>query len=373
MQHLNSRNVLDPLFDLSFDIQCLIGLDGYFKRLNPACEALLGLDRSQLPTQSVLDLIHPDDSAKAGAALLRVACGQEHTDFETRFLNGHGNYRWLHWRATALLDKGIVYAVAKDETEKMKFREDRRQWESNLHQSQKMEAVGQFVGGIVHDFNNVLTTILGYTDLSLQYVGRGNRARRTLEEVLKAGDHAKGLVKQLLSFCMPTAESWQFVCLKEILEETSELLKVALPHTIEIRRLILTRNTKILANPNQIAQVLINLAINADHAMEDAPGYLEVLLEEVVLDQSFVALPSGLKVGPYLHMLVRDAGTGMTPEIKARIFDPFFTTKAAGVGTGLGLSVVKRIVESHRGFITVDSFPGEGTDFHVYFPQAKTL
>ena len=243
--------------------------------------------------------------------------------------------------------------------------------EKQLRQAQKMEAIGTLAGGIAHDFNNILTIIIGYAEILLDGVSGDDAMREDLEEVLKAGYRARGLVEQILTFSRQTDQERRPLQIAPIVKEALKLLRASIPKTVEIRENIVPESGMILADPTQIHQVLMNLCTNSAHAMREKGGRLEVGLIDVDLDYETAAQYPDLSPGPYLRLTVSDTGHGMDRTVRERIFDPFFTTKGPGEGTGLGLAMVYGIVKSHRGEITVYSEPGKGTTFHVFLPKVE--
>jgi signal transduction histidine kinase/ActR/RegA family two-component response regulator len=246
------------------------------------------------------------------------------------------------------------------------------QQEVERRQVQKMEAIGTLAGGIAHDFNNILTAILGYTELTLHNLSDPTRVQQNLQHVLAAGRRAKELVQQILTFSRESEPERKPIHIHLVVQEALKLLRASLPTTITIRQDIDEHAGTVLANPTQIHQVLLNLCANAAHAMRDTGGVLEVGLHALEGDTALAAHSPAPHPGPYMRLTVRDSGHGMPPEILARIFEPFFTTKGSGQGTGMGLAVVHGIVTSHGGEITVESTPGQGTTFAIYFPRLDT-
>ncbi len=245
--------------------------------------------------------------------------------------------------------------------------------EKQLRQSQKMEAIGTLAGGIAHDFNNILAAIMGYTEMSLNMIPKGSLAQLNLDQVLKAANRAKDLVRQILLFSRRGEQERQPLIMASSVKEALKLLRASLPATVEIRKTIgIGPDCLIMGDPTQIHQVMLNLCTNAAHAMKDNGGVLEVELAEDVLDVADLPPEPDLKPGPYLRLTVRDTGHGMEKEVLERIFEPFFTTKDPFEGTGMGLAVVHGIVKRHEGFIRVFSEKGEGTVFHVFFPKVAS-
>ncbi len=246
--------------------------------------------------------------------------------------------------------------------------EERERLMAALRQSQKMEAVGTLAGGVAHDFNNMLTPILGYTELVMTRLPAGDILRQELGEVKKAALRAKDLVRQILAFSRQKGQSFVCVALPPVLGECLKMLRSTLPATIIFREDIATDCGRIMADPIQIQQILINLCTNAAHAMEPGGGTLEVSLREIGVNPGDPVAGQDFRPGKYLRLVVSDTGCGMDKVTLERIFEPYFTTKAQGKGTGIGLALVHGIVKGHGGYLAVFSEPGQGTTFSLYFP-----
>ena len=241
-----------------------------------------------------------------------------------------------------------------------------------LIQSQKMEAIGTLAGGIAHDFNNILSAILGYAELAVYEIPEGGPGRHDVAEVIKAGNRAKDLVKQILTFSRKTEQDFKSIDIAPLLKEALKFLRASLPSTIDIRTRISADNARVLCTPTMIQQILMNLCTNAAQAMKDSGGILDVSLTKTEIEAAKIKQHPGLRPGPHLRLTVGDTGTGIKPDILARIFDPYFTTKEKGEGTGLGLSVVHGIIQALKGSVQVDSCPGSGAIFHVFLPCAAS-
>jgi len=250
---------------------------------------------------------------------------------------------------------------------------ERRHVQAQLFQCQKMEAIGALAGGIAHDFNNILATILGYTELLLESTSLHGEERDYLDRIYQAGIRAANLVNQILSFSRAdTKTEVKPSQVIPLIKETLKMLQATLPATIEIHHDIDPNCRPILVNPTQFHQVLLNLCTNAGQAMQDQRGVLTVTLQEIA--RSAIPNPSpDLTASDYLELTVSDTGCGMTPEVQEHLFEPFFTTKNPGEGTGLGLSIVHGIVQNAHGAITVDSTPGQGATFRLFFPVAAQV
>ena len=242
-----------------------------------------------------------------------------------------------------------------------------KQLESQIRQSQKMDAVGQLAGGIAHDFNSLLGVILGYGDMMRDDLPADGPLRGNLEEIIIAGNRAKELVQELMDFSRPSDNGRKTIRLATALEEPIRILRASLPTSIRIHSRLNNHEEEIRANVSQIGQVLINLGINAGDAIGNQPGEIDIDLDQESIDES-LATQHEVMAGNYLRLTIKDSGCGMDEETMTRMFEPFFTTKAVGKGTGLGLAVVHGIVRAHRGFVRVESGPGQGSSFHIYLP-----
>lgn len=263
-----------------------------------------------------------------------------------------------------------VIRVAKDIS-------DRKSLEAKVRQSQKMETIGSLAGGIVHDFNNMLTAIHGFTQLASGLVPAENgKCQDCLQKAMAACDHSKALVNQILSFSKHNVEELvQPVLLRAILKESLGMMGMAFTGNVEVREVFSCNSAKVLADPVHIRQVLINLYTNAFHAMPIKGGILELCLERVYVDgqATLPPPPPDLPPGAYCLLTVRDNGDGMDERTLSRIFEPFFTTKAADKGTGMGLHVVQGIVKKYRGVIRVQSEKGKGTSFQIFLPEFQDI
>jgi len=239
--------------------------------------------------------------------------------------------------------------------------------ETQLRESQKMQAMGTMAGGIAHDFNNILSAILGNVDLAKQDTAASSPALTSLQEIEKAGRRARDLVRQILTFSRNEVPKRTPIQLDDAVHEAARLVRVALPPLVDLQVRITPHTAAILADTTQVEQALLNLCTNALLAIGSHKGSLTIELSSAEVGQPLVGR-LGLQSGRYVTVSVRDTGSGMSPETLGRIFEPFFTTREVGQGTGLGLSVVHGIMQGHQGAIDVQSVPGEGSVFTLYFP-----
>jgi PAS domain S-box-containing protein len=259
----------------------------------------------------------------------------------------------------------VIQGVVRDVTAEERLRQ-------RDHHSQKMEALGTLAGGVAHDFNNILSAMLGYVELVQLQLPRGSAHRRNLAQAGKAAMRARDLIRQILTFSRQSETVRQPLYVGPIVKEALNLLRATIPATIEIKEDIPADGPPVLSDPTEIHQVIMNLGSNAAQAMRDTGGVLSVTMNPVMVSEEDTVPHPELKTGPHLCLAVKDSGVGMDPMTMARIFEPYFTTRTPDQGTGLGLSVVHGIVSSTGGTILVSSEPGCGSTFRVYWPTSET-
>lgn len=335
---------------------------GYERIWGRSCESLY---RSP---NSWIESIHAEDRERIEASLRRGPLEGTY-DLEYRILRPDGSLRWIHDRAFPVRNEtGSLYriaGIAEDITE-------RRKLEAQFRQAQKMEALGTLSGGIAHDFNNILGAIFGNVGLARFELEASHPASPMLGEIKKAAMRARELVHQILAFSRQQPPTRQNIRLEPIIHEAAGLLRASLPAGIELTKTLDPTTPNVFADPTQIHQILLNLCTNAWHAIGDAAGQIELRLQPVEIKRGEKAAGPDLHPGLYACLSVIDNGKGMDASTLERIFEPFFTTKEPGRGTGLGLSVVHGIMQSHDGVIRVTSQLGQGTSFQLYFPAALT-
>jgi PAS domain S-box-containing protein len=303
----------------------------------------------------------------------RVAQGQAVEGHETVRVTKTGLRRDVSVTMSPVRDEnGLLIgasAIGRDITEVKQQQREREEIFEQLRQSQKMEALGTLAGGIAHDFNNLLGVILGYAEIAQQKQRAGEPAGRQIGQVVLASQRARDLVRQILTFSRRGKAERLPVVLGPLVAEALKMIRASIPSAVKIESELATPGDSVLADPTQIQQVLLNLCANAAQAMAPGGGVLRVRLEEVEVGLGHPLARAGLDAGPYFLLTVADTGPGMSPEVLGRALEPFFTTKPSGQGTGLGLSVVHGIVQSHGGWLSIHSQEGQGSTFEVWLAR----
>jgi PAS domain S-box-containing protein len=335
------------------------------------CEAELGY----APTLADLQEFFPVENRDAFTRAMEPGATDGHGfDFESPMTTLRGNQLWVRVIGRIEFKDGRpmrLFGAIQNITAQRATEAAQRKLEAQLFQVQKMETLGTLAGGIAHDFNNLLTGILGYQELALDTLPEDHPSRSCLTEARNACGRAHELVEQILTFSRQTSGGKPVsVDLGSIVEEARRFLRATVPATIQIEVSVAPDCGRVMADPTQIHQVLLNLGTNAAHAMRAGGGTLRIGLAPVTLNPARAAAMGNLPGGSYLCLSVADNGHGMDADTQKRIFDPFFTTKDVGEGTGLGLAVVHGIVHAHGGTIEVITAPGEGAVFNIYLPVA---
>ena len=341
----------------------------------------LGYTRTELLGMTIRD-IDADESSTEIAARTREMIQTGHARFQARHRRKDGGIIDVEVSVMHVAALGErLFAFIRNVTERKRAEAARAEVESQLRESQKMEALGTLAGGVAHDFNNIVAAIIGNVELARQDVGSGHPALESLEEIRKASRRARDLVQQILAFGRRQLLERKVISLAQPIDESVRLLRSTLPAGVELRVECAPDAPRVLADATQIEQVLLNLCSNAWQAMrsKDGPGMIEVRLTDHTVKATPYQGPERrtkgeripLRPGRYACLTVSDNGPGMDQATRSRIFEPFFTTKRAGEGTGLGLSVVHGIVHDHEASIVVQSAPGEGATFRIYLPAAQ--
>jgi PAS domain S-box-containing protein len=479
---------LGRLLDVTHDLLCVLGRDGYFQFTNFSWEATLGYSKQQLLARPYVELIHPDDRAATIADAAKVMSGRPTVSFENRYICKDGSQKWFSWAVTASLPEQLAFAAGRDITENkrseeravrltqavessaelvavgdaegritfanqallrasgykeeelvgMRFSEtlrspnnpkhisdeiqagirlegkwrgeclqrrrdgtdfpiflsiggikdsrgnvtgilgmaqditERRRLEGQLRQAQKMEAVGQLAGGVAHDFNNLLMVIMGYAGSITDHLDAGDPVRKEAAEIIKAGNRAALLTRQLLAFSRRQVLEPKVLNLNSVIQDVKNMLGRLINEDIELMTDLDQELGSVKADQGQIEQVIVNLVVNARDAMPGG-GVLTIKTANIDVDEVYAWAHLPLPPGSFVRLEVTDTGIGMNAETQSHIFEPFFTTKEPGRGTGLGLATVHGVVTQSDGFIWVSSEPGHGTTFEIFLPRVSKL
>ncbi len=331
---------------------------------NRAAEEITGYSAAELAANDATPLLTPQGKAPVEEKRVsRQSKILQTQRYEIKFTTKSRTEKWLDVTTNVISFEGApaVLVNAMDVTE-------RKTVEDQLRQAQKMEAVGRLAGGVAHDFNNLLMIMRGYADLILDSGTTDEATRRNAEQITKAAERAAGLTQQLLAFSRKQVLAPQVLDLQQVMQGVHTMLRRLIGEDVDLVVSSVPNLWMVKADPNQIEQVVLNLAINARDAMPRG-GKLIVELSNVELDEYFAHNHAGATQGPHVQLCVTDTGVGMTADVRARVFEPFFTTKEVGRGTGLGLATVYGIVKQSNGYISVYSEPGKGTSFKVYLPK----
>lgn len=360
------------LFENANDVVYTHDLNGRFTSLNRTGERVTGYTEAEILKMNVADFVAPEFLELAKRMLTRRVEGSPPAIYETEIIARDGRRVPLEINARFIFDNGDtvgVQGIGRDISERVAAQEALRTSEEQLRQSQKLESIGILAGGMAHDFNNMLTAINGYSDLILRKIAPDDPIRRNVIEIKKAGERSADLTRQLLAFSRRQILQPRVIDLNETIVDTTSMLRRLIGEDVQIETKLTEKLLKIEADPNQLTQVLMNLAINARDAMPSG-GTLLIESSNVELDEAYASRHIDVAAGRFVMLAVSDTGIGMDEATRRRVFEPFFTTKSVGQGTGLGLSTVYGIVKQSGGNIWVYSEPGRGTTFKIYLPEA---
>src|SRR5205809_352974 len=393
------------LVEHSAEAVALLDETGAIIYVSPAVTRLLGYSVAELTGTNAFGFLHPDDLTRVQQLCQRLLDepGLPITT-ELRARHTDGSYRLVEAVAVNRLDEPAVGAVVanwRDITERLHAAEALKNYQSTeaalrnskesyrslveggrdvterlgleqqLRLAQKMEAVGRLAGGVAHDFNNILTAITGHAELLLEALGLNYPRRADVDEIRRSAERAAGLTRQLLAFSRQQVLQPKVVDLNALVLDMDKLLRRLIGEDVELATVLDPTLGRVTADPGQLEQVIVNLAVNARDAMPQG-GKLTLETRNIDLDSSYTLEHSLVKPGPYVQLTVSDSGIGMDEETQAHAFEPFFTTKPRGQGTGLGLAMVYGTVKQSGGFIWVYSEPGRGATFKIYLPRVDT-
>ena len=373
---LLAENVTDVIWTYSLEEERIT-------YVSPSVFAAMGFTPEEVMEQSFHDILTP---VSAAIAFKAIAAGLERDSqpgislrrsrtLELQQKNKNGSITWAEVTTSFIRDEngkamGLV-GVARNIEARKTAEEERVRLEQRLQEVQKMEAIGTLTGGVAHDFNNILGVMLGHADLLLYDSDQSKSNYFNLMEIKKAGLRARDIISQLLRYSRKEGRILTPLDIVPVVRDSLSLLRSTLSSKVTVHADIIENKAVVMADATQLNQAITNLCINASQAMESTGGMLEVSLKITILENGDPKLAPDMGGGKFVQLIISDTGPGISPEHLDRIFDPYFTTKEVGEGSGLGLAVVQGIVKNHGGLIFVDSSPGHGTAFTLYFPLSQ--
>ena len=387
------------------DAIAIVDKHGNLVFMNKALMALFAINEAERPDflgHSWLNLYSENGRFDIEENVLPYLEENAYWQGSSPFTRHDGKVIYAEFSLTKLPDGGLI-GTARDMSEKEQFGREKKQLEAQLYQAQKMEAIGRLAGGVAHDFNNILAAMNGYAEFLQEDLPAGSQEKQFAENILQAGRQAKDLVDQMLAFSRQKQSSHQQIDLSRIIKEVHSMLKASLPKTIELVCDFQADHSVMEGNESQIAQMIMNVCVNARDAMDGDHGVLElnavngnavdqgwdcinirdgfldpedtppIIIQEISPLKTRLYLGAIVKDTEYMCLSVKDNGTGMSAVIMENIFEPFFTTKPVDKGTGLGLATALGVVAAHRGALMIDSTLGEGTTFHIFFPVTEFI
>jgi two-component system, cell cycle sensor histidine kinase and response regulator CckA len=349
----------------------LIAIDGRYLMVNPAFSETFGYSASEFPGTDFLAVTHPDDAELSRAIRQQVLdANGTPVRFAKRYLHRDGHTIWAELSSVLVhsADGRPLYFITHliDVTERRRATDERERLQVQLAQAQKMESVGRLAGGVAHDFNNMLSVIIGHAEMALEQVDPAAPLHTDLEEIRQAAQRSADLTRQLLAFARRQTVAPRVLDLNDTISGMLRMLRRLIGEDIDLRWEPQDGLWPVHFDPTQLDQILANLCVNARDAIQGV-GRIAIQTRNVGLDAA--AAVSGLAAGDYVALAVSDSGSGMEREVLDHLFEPFYTTKALGRGTGLGLATVYGIVTQNDGLIDASSEPGVGTTFTIYLPR----
>jgi two-component system cell cycle sensor histidine kinase/response regulator CckA len=364
---LASEERYRALFENAKDAIAVLTPEGIVREMNQRWADIVGVPREQLIGRQVRDFAPLGEEAKNDESYRRMVASGHAVSAPVKIATGDGSNVLLEFSQATIEAAGekLVFAIGRDVTEK-------RQLEEQLRQSQKLEVIGQLAGGVAHDFNNILTAILGFCELLLMELGPDHVGCTDVLEIKSAGERAAGLTRQLLAFSRKQILQASVLDINGVIKGMEVMLRRLIPAHIDLVMSLSRQIGSVKIDPTQLEQIVINLLVNAADAMPRG-GKLTIETSNVRLDEHYRGHHLPVTPGDYVMLAVSDTGVGMDEVTSRRVFEPFFTTKEQGKGTGLGLSTVYGIVKQSGGDIWIYSEPGHGSAFKIYLPAVTDL
>ncbi|HEY0793228.1 MAG TPA: PAS domain S-box protein [Chthoniobacterales bacterium] len=346
------------------DLITVIDRQGVIKYQSASVARVLGYAPADLIGREAFSFVHSEDAWRARSAHRRAWTDPPaRTPAEYRFRHRNGTWVMLQSIGRKMPDESLIVVNSRDVTLQ-------KQLEAQLHQAQKLEAIGRLAGGVAHDFNNLLLVISGHSQLIERALRPDGPLRESVAEIGRAADRAAGVTRQLLAFSRRQVMEPRVLDLNAVVADAEKMLKRLIGEDVRLATVLQPHISAVRADPGQIDQVILNLVLNARDAMPQG-GTVVIETSEAEGDAAQPKAGPEVPPGRYVLLQVTDTGRGMTPEVQARLFEPFFTTKSEGKGTGLGLAVAHGIVQQSGGYLEVESRPDVGTTFKIYLPAIE--
>ncbi|MCX6545986.1 MAG: PAS domain S-box protein [Acidobacteria bacterium] len=361
------------IIETSHDAIWTLDRQGIFTSCNRRAEEFSGYTKSELIGSSFLLLLQPEELPIVQQLFAATLAGTPHS-YEVNVRAKDGRTLTLAVNSVPLYEDEVVIgamAFGRDVTSQKRAEEENRKWQAEFLQARKMESVGRLAGGVAHDFNNMLTVIIGQVGLTLERLDADSPIREDLKTIQEAADRSADLTRHLLGFARKQIISPRGVDLNVTVAAMLKMLGRLIGENIDLAWLPTDSIWPVRMDPGQIDQILVNVVVNARDAIAGV-GNVTIRTANVVLDPTFCKSHIGSKPGQYVLLAIGDTGAGMDGEILSHIFEPFFTTKAIGKGTGLGLATVYGIVKQNNGYLDVSSELGRGTTVSIYLPRSQT-
>jgi PAS domain S-box-containing protein len=356
------RSINQRIFDTSLDLILVVDKRGTFLRVSPSSLAILGYTPEEMAGRNAKEFILADDLESTRTEMRLARHEGLPRNFQSRYLHKNGVAVPIAWTGIWSQPDNQYFFIGRDMTERVAL-------ETQLRQAQKMEAVGQLTGGVAHDFNNLLTVIIGMAELLQDAVGSDSPLAPMVREIDEAASRGAQLTQRMLAFARKQPLHARNIDLNEIVSRAGGMLQRTIGEDIEVKLSLSAGLWPAVADPSQIEDVILNLAVNARDAMPNG-GRLLIETSNTHLDEAYASQNIEVTAGDYVSVEVSDTGSGMALDIVERVFEPFFTTKEVGRGTGLGLSMVYGFVKQSRGHVKIYSEVGHGTSIKLYLPRA---
>jgi PAS domain S-box-containing protein len=345
----------------------LIDVKGNFLIANPALRQMTGYNNTELPDIHIKDVVVPGTELSLFPKAINGQSGSREIELIKK--DGTSFLADIRGYPLKLENQNCMLGIVRDITDSKIREQEKKNLETRIQQSQKMEALGTLAGGIAHDFNNILSSIIGFTELAKFNLNGDEGATSNLDEVLSAGLRARDLVRHILTFSRKSDAQKSLIEIVPLIKECMKFLKASVPSNIGIRHHFTRTDITVLSDPTQLHQILMNLFTNAAYAMKEKGGILEVKLDSIDIVQGKICSIERIIPGKYVRLIISDTGCGIPENLIGKIFEPFFTTKGRREGTGMGLSTVYGIIKEMKGEITVDSEEGLGSTFQILIPE----